>query len=77
MPISPSTPNESMIDHFVQSIRTGSEPRCSGRLQLHVHEILFKGYEAAATGRTLDLETTFEPWHHVDPAFYDTRGGFV
>ncbi|MCC2671528.1 MAG: oxidoreductase domain protein [Armatimonadetes bacterium] len=77
MPISPSTPNESMIDHFVQSIRTGSEPRCSGRLQLHVHEILFKGYEAAATGRTLDLETTFEPWHQVDPAFYDTRGGFV
>jgi predicted dehydrogenase len=74
---SEGTPNESIIDHFVQSIQAGTEPKCSGRLQLHVHEILFKGYEAAATGRTIDLETTFEPWHRVEPGFYDTRSGYI
>lgn len=77
MPIRPETPNESLIDHFVQCIRTGAEPRCSGRLQLHVHEILFKGYAAAATGRTQELETTFTPWHELPASFYNTREGYV
>jgi predicted dehydrogenase len=68
---------ESMIDHFVTCIQEGREPKCSGRLQLHVHEILFKGYRAAETGQTQELETTFTPWHTVAPGFYDTRGGWV
>jgi predicted dehydrogenase len=77
VPISDETPNESIIDHFVRCIQTGAQPKCSGKLQLHVHEILFKAYRAAETGATQQLETTFEPWHHVDPAFYETRAGYV
>lgn len=73
----PDVPNESMIDHFVGCIKTGSEPKCSGKLQLHVHEILFKAYESAETGQTQTLETTFTPWHAIDPAFYDTRSGWI
>lgn len=77
VPISPETPNESIIDHFVESIKAGTQPRCSGHLQLHVHEILFKAYAAAETGRTQELETTFEPWHSLDPAFFDTRSDYI
>jgi predicted dehydrogenase len=77
VPVPPGTPDESIVDHFVRSIREGTEPRCSGRLQLHVHEILFRGCEAAATGRTQTLETTFTPWHPLAPAFFDTRSGYV
>jgi predicted dehydrogenase len=77
IPISPSTPNESIVDHFVECIKSGTQPRCSGKLQLHVHEILFRGYEAAATGTTQDLTTSFQPWHSRSDSFYDTRGGYL
>lgn len=77
VPISPETPRESILDHFVTCIQSGTQPRCSGRLQLHVHEILFQGYRAAETGHTQDLKTTFTPWHTVDPAFYHTQSGYV
>jgi len=70
-------PAESMIGHFVTCIHTKRQPNCSGHLQLHVHEILFKGYRAAETGQTQDLETTFTLWHTVPPEFYDTRSGWV
>lgn len=75
--VSEDTPHETIIDHFVSCIRNGAEPSCSGRLQLHVHEILFKAYAAAETGQTQELETTFEPWHSVDPGLYDTRTGYI
>jgi predicted dehydrogenase len=77
VPIRPETPNESMIDHFVQSIAAGAQPRCSGKLQLHVHEVLFQGYRAAETGQTQELTTTFTPWHEVPASFSDTRDGYV
>lgn len=77
VPIRPETPNESIIDHFVTSIQTATEPRCNGRLQLHVHEILFRAYQAAETGQTQTLETTFTPWHTASPNFYDTRSGYI
>ncbi len=77
VPIPPGTPNETHIDHFVESIRQQRQPWCSGKLQLHVHEILFKGYAAAETGRAQALETTFEPWHALDPGFFNTRDGYV
>ena len=70
-------PEESILDHFVRCISEGREPTCSGRFQLHVHEILFKAYRAAETGETQELETTFTPWHRVEPGFYRTRDGFV
>ena len=41
------------------------------------HEILFKAYRAAETGETQELQTTFTPWHRVEPGFYHTREGFV
>ena len=64
---------EGLVDHFVDCIRGLREPTCGARQQLHVHEILFKGTEAARNGGTRDLETTFTPWHSIDPVFYDTR----
>jgi predicted dehydrogenase len=64
---------EGHIDHFVDCIRGRSQPTCGGRQQLHIHEILFKGYEAARTGCTQELKTTFTPWHSIDPGFFDTR----
>jgi predicted dehydrogenase len=69
---------ESIVDHFVECIRSGAQPRCSGRLQLHVHEILFAGWEAARDGRARELETQFAPWHeHAPSSFRDTRRGYL
>ena len=64
---------EGLVDHFVDCIQGLVAPRCGGPQQLHAHEILFKGYEAARTGRTQDLTTTFKPWHALEPSFFDTR----
>lgn len=72
LPIAADVPDESIMDHFLNSILAGREPTASGRLQLHVHEILFRAYEAAATGQAQDLRTTFSPWHRVNPGFYRT-----
>lgn len=65
--------NEGLIDHFVDCIQGLAQPTCGGPQQLHVHEILFKGYEAARTGQAQELVTTFTPWHQIDTAFSDTR----
>jgi predicted dehydrogenase len=77
VPVSPDTPNESLIGHFVESIKNNRQPKCNGQLQLHVHEILHKGYQAAETGKTQEIESTFMPWHDVPASFYDTRGEFI
>lgn len=65
--------DEGLIDHFVDCIEGKAKPACGGEQALHVHEILFKGYEAARTGRTQSLEATFTPWRELDPRFFDTR----
>ena len=65
--------NEGLVDHFADCISKVVKPSCGGEQQLHVHEILFKGYEAARTGMVQQLETTFVPWHSTDAAFADTR----
>jgi predicted dehydrogenase len=77
IPISPEKPNESMIAHFADCIANGKTPKCDGRLQLHVHEILFKAYLSAETGQAQRLETTFAPWHDVPASFYQTRAEFI
>lgn len=64
---------EGIIEHFADCIAGIAQPTCGGRQQLHVHEILFKGYEAARTGTTQALVTTFESWHPIAPDFLDTR----
>ena len=65
--------NEGLVDHFADCINKVAKPNCGGEQQLHVHEILFKGYDAARTGIVQQLETTFVPWHSTDLAFMDTR----
>jgi hypothetical protein len=64
---------EGLVDHFVDCIQGLRVPTCGGQQQLHGCEILFKGTEAARTGRVQELETTFTPWHQIDPEFLDTR----
>lgn len=77
IPASSEFADECMIGHFTKCIRDHKEPKCSGHLQLHVHEILFKGYVSAETGITQELETTFTPWNVIDPDFYNTRDGWI
>jgi predicted dehydrogenase len=77
VPVRADIPPESFIDHFAHCIRARSEPKCSGRRALHIHEILFKGYEAAETGRAQTLTTAYEPWHAIAPDFLNTREGYV
>jgi predicted dehydrogenase len=73
VPYKRDQPSEGLIEHFVDCIRGLAQPTCGSHQQLHLHEILFKGHEAARSGRTQDLETTFTPWHRIDPVFHDTR----
>jgi predicted dehydrogenase len=68
-------PNEGLIDHFVDCMEGRAKPTSGGEQQLHVHEILFKGYDAARTGQAQELTTTFTSWHPIDPSFDDTRSG--
>jgi predicted dehydrogenase len=65
--------NEGLIEHFVDVIEGKSQPTCSAEQALHVHEILFQGYDAASSGCTQELRTAFTSWHRIDPAFHDTR----
>jgi len=69
--------NEGLVEHFVDCILGLREPTCSARQRLHVHEILFKGFEAQRTGQTQTLTTTFTPWHPINPAFLDTQSHFI
>jgi predicted dehydrogenase len=65
--------NEDLIEHFADCIQRKVEPTCGWQQALHVSEILFKGLEAARTGMAQELESTFTPWHKIDPAFLDAR----
>jgi predicted dehydrogenase len=69
--------NEGLVEHFVDCIEGSARPTCGGEQQLHVHEILFKGYESVRTGRAQELKTTFTLWHDVDPGFHDTRSRYL
>ena len=73
----PETESEGLIEHFVDCIKGLSAPTCGGPARLHVHEILFKGIEASRGGQTQALQTTFTPWHRIEPSFLDSRSGFV
>jgi predicted dehydrogenase len=77
VPTDPAKPNESMIGHLADCIREGRTPYNSGTMQLHTHEILFKGYQSAEIGQTQELETTFTPWHTVPDSFYRTGDEFI
>jgi predicted dehydrogenase len=45
--------------HFIDSIRAGTVPWATIEQGRHVSEILIAGYEAAESGQTIELETTF------------------
>ena len=78
IPVPPAPAHhQGVIDHFAACVAKRCRPTCSAQQQLHVHEILFKAYQAANSGRTQVLATTFEPWHRIDPAFHDTRSRLV
>ncbi|WP_028547370.1 Gfo/Idh/MocA family protein [Paenibacillus sp. UNC451MF] len=68
---------QDIMSHFVHSLRTGEQPKPSGRLQLHVHEILFAAYRSAETGQRCLLTTTFEPWNKLDQGIFDTKSDFI
>jgi predicted dehydrogenase len=70
-------PEQDIMGHFVHCLRTGDQPKPSGRLQLHVHEIMFGAYESAQTGQRYDLKTTFKPWNRLDPQIFDTKSDFI
>lgn len=65
------------LDVMIDAIEGTREPTWSGDYQLHVNEILFAAYEAARTGTTQELTTTFTPHAPLDPAFYDTRSAAI
>jgi predicted dehydrogenase len=48
------------IRHFVECILNEQEPVPTGEHARHVLDIIETGYEAARTGRTLELQTTFD-----------------
>jgi predicted dehydrogenase len=54
-----SSPRLTSLGHFVDCIRTGTPPIPSGTLARHSLEIMVKAAEAATTGQTQELETTF------------------
>jgi predicted dehydrogenase len=47
------------VDHFVECIPEDKEPVPGAEHHRHVVEIITKTYEAAETGKTQDLTTTF------------------
>lgn len=52
-------PHATSLGHFVECVRTGRTPIPNGRLARHSLEIMVKAAEAAETGRTQELTTTF------------------
>jgi predicted dehydrogenase len=68
---------ETILGHFVHCLRTGEQPKPSGHLQLHVHEIMFGAYQSAETGHRYTLTTSFSPWNRLEPGIYDTRSEFI
>ena len=52
------------LRHFVECVRNGTTPLVTPEHALHVLEIMLKAQQAGREGRTLEIESTFEP-----PAF--------
>jgi predicted dehydrogenase len=68
---------QDVMSHFIHCLRAGEQPKQSGRLQLHVHEIMFAAYKSAESGKRQQLTTTFDPWHRLDPTIFDTKSDFI
>lgn len=68
---------QDIMSHFIHCLRTGQQPKQHGRLQLHVHEVMFGAYESAASGHRYRLTTTFEAWNALPPSIFDTKSEFI
>ena len=49
------------LRHFVECVRNGTTPLATPEHALHVLEIMLKAQQAGREGRTLEIESTFEP----------------
>ncbi|WP_248927014.1 Gfo/Idh/MocA family protein [Paenibacillus hamazuiensis] len=75
--LDPPDSERDIMSHFVHCLRSGQQPKQHGRLQLHVHEVLFGAYESAASGRRYELTTTFEAWNKLPASIFDTKSEFI
>ena len=70
----PLEPEEDILGGFVAAVRDSQPSAFNGPLALHVIEQMMKAYESARTGRTLELETSFDvPWAR-QPGLLDLSG---
>jgi predicted dehydrogenase len=72
-----SKPQEDVMTHFVNCIRSGEPPIQHAKQQLHVHEIMFGAYRSSETGLRYNLTTTFTPWNKLNASIFDTRSSYI
>ncbi len=70
----PIEPEEDILGHFLDSVRTGKPAVSNGALALHVTEQMMKGYESSASRRTIELETDFSLAWDREPGIMDLSG---
>lgn len=71
------TPQEDILGHFVECIRTGQTPRANGAIGLHIAEQQQMAYESSRTGRAIDLTTTFDVWWDREPEIMRLDQGYL
>lgn len=62
---------QDVLAHFLNAIRKRAPLHCGIDIGLHIAEQQMMAYEAARTGRTVDLTTSFEVWWPREPAIMD------
>jgi predicted dehydrogenase len=70
----PLEPEEDILGRFVAAVRGDPVDAHNFPRALHVAEQMFKGYQSAATGRALELETTFELGWEREESIMDLSG---
>jgi predicted dehydrogenase len=71
-------PEETVLGVFAQAVRSGQTGAQDAALALHVLEQMLRGYESAALGRAMALETAFEPvWERPDGLLDLSGPGFL
>jgi predicted dehydrogenase len=67
----------SIVEHFVECIRTGAKPRPSIEIGLHVAEQQQMAYESSRSGRIVDLTTSFDLWWDREPGIMELGGQYL
>jgi predicted dehydrogenase len=68
---------DDIVGHFVDSIRTGTRPRCDGATALHIAEQQMMAYVSSRENRAIALETTFDLWWNREPGIMDLSTGYL